>query len=71
MGTDLEGVLGVELTGLGYGLDVEDEKKKRVKASPSKPGAERLFFLQYLSAPCRCPPTWEDLLIFKVRVLKC
>lgn len=34
VGTDLEGVLGVELTGLGYGLDVEDEKKKRVKAFP-------------------------------------
>lgn len=32
VGIDLEGVLGVELIGFGYGLDVEDEKKKRVKA---------------------------------------
>ena len=53
-GSRCRSVWGFGLTGRGYGLDVEGEEKRRVRAAPAGPGAR---CLPVLSMKSQCPST--------------
>lgn len=54
-GNELEHIVGAELTGVGYRLDIEGEEE-RSHGVPKVVWSQGLFFLQYLKAPRTCPP---------------